>query len=535
VSTTVGVPIKLDPYESTDWQEEDLEQLVQRDWSANWSEMGCYKTTTLLWLIERKMKEAQIEAPRILIVTTKGGKGAYFDALPRTLPDWQVFNLTSRKAEEVFFGTFHFDRDWQEFLKRLHNGKPTIVLAHYNVFSRRKKRKTAKEVDLELLIEQKGEVSQFYPNPALDLLLDEEWHFVACDEAHRIKEKETSWTKFVKKLKIPTGFRHVMTGTGFVNRPDELWSLLNFIAPREFRSYWNFRRYFCLEENYSGYSTVVGIYADKVDEFRDLRLEVGVRRKMAEVHKDVSEPVITPRTVELNTAQRKMYDEIKTILQTMDKNGAPINSPNVLSMLNRLRQITVATPELVREYYDEEQGRRVQEVRLTEPSSKLDDVEEILDELEWDAESKQQIVVFSNFRGPLDLLQARLDKKMQALEHKGLPVEGCEWSYLRLKQEMTDTQRYELWHNIFPEKNHRLFLSTLALGGESISLTSAQYAIFLDRSWSPKDNMQAVGRIYRPGQTSVPNLIYINAERTTDQYVESKLKRKEHWFREIFG
>src|SRR6516165_2071358 len=44
--------------------------------TANWSEMGCYKTSTGLWYIDAKLKEAQLDhPPSILIVTNKSGKG----------------------------------------------------------------------------------------------------------------------------------------------------------------------------------------------------------------------------------------------------------------------------------------------------------------------------------------------------------------------------------------------------------------------------------------------------------------------------
>ena len=78
-------------------------------------------------------------------------------------------------------------------------------------------------------------------------------------------------------------------------------------------------------------------------------------------------------------------------------------------------------------------------------------------------------------------------------------------------------------------------MATLMLGSESINLTPASTAIFLDRSWSPKDNEQGVARIDRPGQTDVPQIIHINARRTTDQRVELVTRTKQGWFDEVFG
>lgn len=78
-------------------------------------------------------------------------------------------------------------------------------------------------------------------------------------------------------------------------------------------------------------------------------------------------------------------------------------------------------------------------------------------------------------------------------------------------------------------------MSTLQLGSESINLTSARHIIFLDRSWSPKDNSQGIGRVRRPGQEGQPIVINIEAEDTTDQLLEDKNVRKQGWFNEIFG
>jgi SNF2 family DNA or RNA helicase len=73
------------------------------------------------------------------------------------------------------------------------------------------------------------------------------------------------------------------------------------------------------------------------------------------------------------------------------------------------------------------------------------------------------------------------------------------------------------------------------VGSESINLTSAHRAIFLDQSWSPKDNSQAIGRVYRPGQTEVAQIIYIRAEGTVDDRILATNETKKGWFKQIFG
>ena len=451
--------VSEETYTSTPWQEEDLADLLSGErkyaGSANWSEMGCYKTTTGLWFAQRYAERLEIEYPKVLIITTKSGKGTYRDAVPKSLPkDWRTFNVNTKVCTVIGPFGIEFKYDLDYLLRDLREPRvPMIVLGHYHCFLN-------KSVMGELL-----------------KLID--WDMVICDEAHRLKNRKTQWTRNIKQLSKRTG--HVMTGTGFINDPSELWSLLNFVDRGVFSSYWQFREYYCLEEDFTGFRKVTGIDPAHEAEFKELRRRMGPRRTMSEVHSGIEKPIFTPVEVELNPTQRKMYNEIKKYLSTLDKQGERIDSPNVLSQLNRLRQICVATPEKVADYYDAKLERRVQKIRLVEPSSKLDALMDVIEGLQWDDEARQQLVVFSNFKDPLELAKLRFDKA-------GI-------SYIHMVAEDNDQTRYEKWHELFPKKRHQVFLSTLQLGSESINLSCAQHAVFLDRSWSPKDNNQGVSAV----------------------------------------
>ncbi len=492
--------VKAEAFISADWQEEDIAYLLERENSANWSEMGTWKTTTGLWLAERRIAAlGDLNfAPRLLIVTSRAGKGPYFEGIPKTLAlkGYRFFNVTAssvtERVNDLVIDKWEIS-DWTDYVDTI--TEPHVVLTHYHCYTNR--------------------------SPVRQWLQRLAYTFCIVDEAHRIKNRDGQWTRHLKKLDI-LGGKHVMTGTGFVNQPDEIWSLLNFLDPARFSSYHKFRQHFC--DDYvlpTGFIMVNGLKRETRDEFRELVRELGPRREMRKVHSHIAEPIKSDRLVNLNPIQRAMYDQIKNELYTLDQKGVEIYSPNVLSLLNRLRQISVATPDKVSESYDPKQDRMVQEIRLIEPSSKLDEFMALLAELRWDAEVKQKVVVFSQFKDPLLLLEKRLEKA-------GVP-------YLHMLAKHNDEQRYELWHNQWPKPIHQVFLSTLDLGGESINLTAAQYCVFLDRSWSPRANNQAIGRVYRPGQTGAVELIYINARKTTDQHIEAINIRKTGWFVEIFG
>lgn len=552
-----GYPKK---FNQTDWQKFDIlhllyyhDQLVYADYHrlnnknpngiyglANWSEMGCFKTSTGLWLIERLIREAKARnkldgpkvtsAPSILIVTSKGGKGTFLEAVPEILPEYTIINVETQKlfwykdghmlplSKEVKFVPKEFSM-------------PTVCIAHYDIFSRSNFGKFEVDPETKEPLKLDGKFI-FKPWTQADYLIDRNWDAVWCDEFHRLKDRDARWTVNIKKLKA-TVVRHGSTGTGFINRPDEIWSLLNFLQKDMFGSYWQFREEFCEIDDWDGYAKVVGCKPEKRDKFRKIVRTIGVRRTLDEVMPDIKTPLFKPVTVELNPTQRKMYNDLKGQLEALDANGTPLYAANVLSLLQRLRQICVGTPEVVEDYFDPILDHRVQKIKLREPSSKLDALMEVLEGLQWDDEKKEPLVVFSNFKDPLELFKTRLDKHNEAAMSMGL--DDMLYRYIHLDVGDSDVERYRKWHDEFPKLEHRVFMSTLQLGGESINLTPARHVVFLDRSWSPKDNAQGIGRIRRPGQTGQPVVIHINAVNTTDQYIERVNDIKHGWFKQIFG
>ncbi|HEY1248771.1 MAG TPA: DEAD/DEAH box helicase [Nitrososphaera sp.] len=515
-------------FQKADFQREDIARLLESGNCALWNEMGTFKTTTVEWLWEQKLKH--IPNPRVLVITTKTGKGAYMETLPEVLPEWDVFSISSTKTQFVINGTA---TPWDVELPDPLYFRPVVVIAHYQCFLNKAcEPQQVKKLRLDdqgnpvyvngkpekiPVMNEDGTIKM--TNPRCNILMTKHWDAIIVDEAHRMKNKDTQWTRNIKKLKA--GFKVAMTGTGFVNNPSEIWSILNFLHPKTYSSYWSFREHYCEEDYVGGYRKIVGIKPHRNEEFRELVRQVGTRRTMAECFPDIAEPMETVVPVSLSPIQAKMYNSIADELWTLDQQGTPLHSPTVLSALTRLRQICVATPEVKGEHEDPITGRRITEIELKEPSSKLDAAMEVIEGLEWDVDRKDQVVVFSNFRGPLELLRKRLEKA-------GIP-------FLHLKADHTEKQRYDLWHETWPKKEHQVFLCTLGVGSESINLTTAHRAIFLDQSWSPAQNAQAIGRVYRPGQKGMCQLIYIRAEATVDYRVLGKVTEKAGWFRDIFG
>jgi len=70
------------------------------------------------------------------------------------------------------------------------------------------------------------------------------WKYLIIDEAHRIKNENSSLSKAVRLLN--TGFRLLITGTPLQNNLHELWALLNFLLPEIFGDSEQFDEWFSM-------------------------------------------------------------------------------------------------------------------------------------------------------------------------------------------------------------------------------------------------------------------------------------------------
>lgn len=68
---------------------------------------------------------------------------------------------------------------------------------------------------------------------------------VIVDEAQAIKNRKAKRSKAVKKLGMVCKHRIAVTGTPVMNRPAELWSILNFVEPKQYPNFFNFASKHC--------------------------------------------------------------------------------------------------------------------------------------------------------------------------------------------------------------------------------------------------------------------------------------------------
>jgi len=299
------------------------------------------------------------------------------------------------------------------------------------------------------------------------------------DEAHRIKNRKSLRTKAVKKLKA---YRKLaLTGTAWDKDPSEIWSILHFLAPHQFTSYWQFLdRHVQFDVNFLGFPE-----NPRLKSPRDFANEIAphvLQRKKREVMPELPPLIQTHIPIDLGAKQRVAYDRIKKIVDMevdlLDFGRDPLQITNILTKLTRLLQVA-SNPQLL---------------DIKAPSAKFDWL------LEW---------LHDNATTPV-LIYTRYRRNVEALGRL-LPNAACVASGIKPAK---------------PLAAYSTVVATIAALGEGYDLGHLDTAIYIDCEWSSILMQQSIERIDRGSNTESKNIIFLQATNTVDDLMRQALNRK---------
>lgn len=445
----------MEPYA---YQQEDIDWLKERTHALVGHEMGTGKTAISVWTVMEVFPYPA--TPNVLIICPTIVKPVWERHI-RELTAWPYTVLDSKNRAVSI-------KRWQT--------KGGALIVHWE--------------SLRLI----PELKKFH------------WDYVIADECHRAKNRKAQQTKHLKM--IPAKHKLGLSGTPMINRPDELWSIFNWMYPKEFRGYHKFFDQFCQYEMHPqlGYKTVTGV--KNIALLHEILGRIMIRRTKKEVLPDLPDKyydnIITPMSSQQKLAHEEMKKRMMTWVKEQEgEDGSEklIAAPVVIAQLTRMRQFATAHCVV------DDDGQVV----MTEPSNKLDALMAIIDD-----NPDEKVVVFAYHKGVLELLRKRLDLK-------GLKYEI-----------MTgDTKDDNAWVRFQNDDNAQFFLATISKGSEGIDLFTASTVVFLERSWSNKDNWQAEDRLHRNGQTNAVQVINLLSENSVDEYIGSRLQTKAQWFKDV--
>ena len=483
--------MKFPKFELLPFQEEDAKKLALIKGRLIANEMGTGKTyeAIALDLILRKALSIKNPGyrPKTLVVAPLTTLKSPWESHIKDLTNLKV-RVISPKRREIF----------------LRDADPDVFVLHWEAI-RWKRHKVG-------TFKNGRPKYESVPPKGLEDLFKIKWDHIIADELHRAKNRKAQQTVALKKLK--TTYKTGLTGTPIANKPDDIWSILNWVWPDRFRSYWSFFHTFIdatrhTAPNGASYWKINGVKNEKrLQKLLDLFY---VSRKKEDVLPDLPSKYYTEIRVDLGPKEQRAYNQmLSTMLAWLEVQDETVllAAPVVIAQLTRLKQLACA-------YHDGD--------KCAEPSAKLDAVMEIIldnsvKEFNGKIIPSQSLVIFSTFKQIISLLEKRLAK------------ENIE--YVRITGDDPQIKR-ESSIRKFQSGYPRIFLGTIGAGSEGITLTRSSTVIFIDRDRTPAGNAQAEDRVHRIGQNQGVQIITIMANGTTDFKDLTSLEYKKEWIKKL--
>lgn len=317
-----------------------------------------------------------------------------------------------------------------------------------------------------------------------------EWDLVVCDEATRLANPSTKTTKAL--LRLQSKRRIAMTGTPVSNRPDDIWSIINWTNSGALGTYWNFQNRYCVKNHWNA---IVG-YRD-LDRFAEEIRPYFIRRTKEQVLDELPNKVSIDVITTLSKDEQRIYNAIKEELifelKNHETNRIQLASlGNAITRLLRLKQIT-GSCALIGE--------------ADVASTKIEALKQKISEI---SDAGEKAIVFTQFAELIPILTKELS------EYNPVIIRG--------EVSLEDRQKnIEIFRN---DPTCKILLSTEA-GGEGLNLQVANHICHFDMPWSIAKTTQRTGRAHRMGQTRTVFEYFFIAEKTVDEYVRKTLYKKQ--------
>ncbi|MEM1445618.1 MAG: DEAD/DEAH box helicase [Planctomycetota bacterium] len=463
-------------------------------------DMGLGKTVQVLAMLQQRRKELGKDAPPSLIVAPRSVVFNWLDEAEKFTPEMKVLAYTGPER----------DAD----LKRLDSYD--LVVTSFGLMRR----------DIEKL------------KPFT-------FDYTVLDEAQAIKNPSSQSAKAARLLDAK--HRLALTGTPVENHLGDLWSIFEYLNPGMLGANAKFADLVrgataTIQADHLAPPTVNPTADEPSDEAADsdavdaspteeaqkakasplhqlasaLRPFI-LRRTKAQVLSDL--PAKTEQTIacEMEPAQRKVYDDLRTyyrgtLINQLDADGVTSGKSlgrsafMVLEALLRLRQ-AACHPQLI-----DKAGINTKDA----PSAKLDALMEMLAEI---VEEGQKALVFSQFTSMLGLVKDRFEQQ------------GVRYAYL----DGQTRNRRQVVEEFQTDPDLSVFLISLKAGGVGLNLTAAEYVFILDPWWNPAVEAQAIDRTHRIGQTKPVFAYRMICEDTVEQRILELQKRKRDLADAIVG
>ncbi|EMR09679.1 hypothetical protein PNEG_01867 [Pneumocystis murina B123] len=337
------------------------------------------------------------------------------------------------------------------------------------------------------------------------ILSNFDWECLIVDEGQRLKNEHSLLFKKLTAYKSQN--RIILTGTPLQNNLKELFNLLQFLDPEKFDTT-------KLSFEYSNMTS------EKVTQMHDILRPLLLRRTKSEVLTSLPQKLEIILPVTMSSLQKSLYKLIlsknaKLLMSIMSKSTAerPLTNYNNTALSNILLQLrkVLSHPYVYSPNVEEKTSNEELEYeRMVKASAKLEFLSKLFPKLK---RRGRRVLVFCQFTLTLDILEDWLNY----IGYKSERIDGT--------TPTCDRQRRIDQFNAKDSESFCFLLSTRA-GGVGINLASADTIIIYDIDFNPHQDIQAISRSYRIGQTKNVLVFILITRNTAEEKILEGARRK---------
>ena len=335
-----------------------------------------------------------------------------------------------------------------------------------------------------------------------------EWDLLVIDEAHYLKNRNAKRTKYILGHEksgisgIKSKKKVFLTGTPILNRPIEMFPILNALDSETWSSQWKFAKRYC-DAKHNGFGWDFS-GSSNLDELQDeLRSSIMIRRTKKEVLPEL--PGKFRQVIELpyNNKIKKLLDQEKS---EWDNKEELLNELKASSLVARISDNRDDYKESVESLKQGVAASFGDMAKLREKIALLK-VPYVIEHLK-DIDSK--VVVFAHHKSVVNALYEEL---------------GDEAVVLVGDTKMEDRQdAVDRFQN---DPKVKYFIGSIMAAGVGITLTSSSHVVFAELDWVPGVINQCEDRCARIGQKNNVLVQHLVLEESLDAKIAKTLTKKQ--------
>lgn len=341
---------------------------------------------------------------------------------------------------------------------------------------------------------------------------------VIIDEVQLIKNPASKRTKHVQRLITPNTNVLPLSATPVKNNADEMYTVINQVAPWRFSSHKNFRHTY-VRQVYSGsVAKWGGIHPHMMNQWKEATKDIIIRFTDEEMNLSLPPVLDTTRFCEPDEEFRDAYSDALDKMEELEAQAisdgrmavqAEINN-NIMKMKHIAGLLKVnSMVEMVREFLEENPE----------------------DSLEENPQGRY-FTIFHHHIDVGDLLEQKLTELCH--EFRCNPPLRLRGGNFDGRDEMNKTAAEFHWVSTNP-KDRILIASTLA-AGEGWNLQRCSYGALGERQWNDANESQPIGRFERIGSVAdVINFYRLVCMGTLDEFLVEMRANKLEYTNEAMG